>query len=115
MKIQLEQKDIVSLAHETAKKIEEHVSNTAIFKTLEERLIQLVNHHADYYLSENTLKHDVKDVVKLIVSKHIEESKVVEYAIADYFNSDSFKKVSIQQMERRIEQMRREIEREAEE
>ncbi len=114
MKIELENKDLDILAEKVAKQIEERMSQQTVWGKLEEKLKTLVNHHAEYYLAENTLKHDVKDVIKLIVADYLKTTDTIENSVADYFNSESFKQISIRQLERRIESIKREIELEQE-
>jgi predicted transcriptional regulator len=110
MKIELENKDLDILAEKVAKQIEERMSNQAIHDKLNERLKQNVDVHAGYYLSSNTLTHDVKDVVKLVLKDYFSTTNIISNAIADYFNTDSFKKISIKHLENRIAQLHRELE-----
>lgn len=115
MKIELENKDLDILAEKVAKQIEERLSNQAVHDKLNEKLKQSVDFHADYYLSENTLKHDVKDVIKLIVADYLKNSDVVEKAIQKYFNSDSFKQITLKQLEYRKRDIEREMQNEIDE
>ncbi len=109
----LSEDEMKTIAREINKKLSEQIISSAVFKELSEKTQAQAKAFADILMGKNAFEADVRELIKPIVLKQLKDefsyNDTVALAIREYFKTDEFKKKQLQELERRVEELKEEL------
>jgi len=78
-------------------------------KQIQEASEKYTKQMIQFYLSENAVSYDVAKMLKPIFDEHLKNTNLISDKLNEYMNTDHFKKLELQHLERRVEHLRKEL------
>lgn len=109
MKIELTETELDSIARQIEDRLQARLVANGSSKAIEEASKKYTEQMIPYYLSSNEITMNVQDMLKPSIEKYLRKnSSIINAAIYEHMSTESFKKLEIDALRRRIHQLEEE-------